>query len=342
MGGTFAWVSLTFSGALQAIKSLAFAACLAVPALASDRTLLQAPAAAPGAAAAAGSALPSAHAPGPAALAFTTVDILQFALNLEYLEASLYLCATTGQGLPANLTGGGPTPTGCTQNTFSSNITSTFASLLAGDETKHVSFLRQAITAAGATPVPIPAINLQNSFTSAINASYMGMFGNGVSFNYAANDFDFLQASFLFEDLGVTAYQGAAVSGILSGSTLAAALGIWATEAYHAGAIRALLIQNIGAPELAVSSNGMNTTITLDQIVFKEAQLRQLVSNVTDAGVTTNLVQPDLPAILVPGNSTTAMTLPRTPAQVLAVVYLGSTSPTPNGFFPLGLNGNIK
>lgn len=65
----------------------------------------------------------------------------------------------------------------------------------------------------------------------------------------------------------MTAYQGAAVSGILSGSTLAAALGIWATEAYHAGAIRALLIQNIGAPELAVSSNGMNTTITLDQIV---------------------------------------------------------------------------
>ena len=70
--------------------------------------------------------------------------------------------------------------------------------------------------------------------------------------------------------------------------------------------------------------------------MFKEAQLRQLVSNVTDAGVTTNLAAPVLPAILVPGNSTTAMTLPRTPAQVLAVVYLGSTSPTPNSFFPLG------
>ena len=73
------------------------------------------------AAAAAGSAQPSAHAPGPAALAVTTVDILNFALNLEYLEASLYLCATTGQGLPANLTGGGPTPTGCTKNNFSSS-----------------------------------------------------------------------------------------------------------------------------------------------------------------------------------------------------------------------------
>ena len=51
--------------------------------------------------------------------------------------------------------------------------------------------------------MPIPAINLQNSFTSAINASYSGMFGNGVSFNYAANDFDFLQVSCLVQALPV-------------------------------------------------------------------------------------------------------------------------------------------
>ena len=53
--------------------------------------------------------------------------------------------------------------------------------------------------------MPIPAINLQNSFTSAINASYSGMFGNGVSFNYAANDFNFLQVSCLVQALLVVA-----------------------------------------------------------------------------------------------------------------------------------------
>lgn len=33
--------------------------------------------------------------------------------------------------------------------------------------------------------------------------------------------------------------------------------------------------------------------------------------------------------------------LSRTPAEVLAIVYLGSPS-TPGGFFPNGVNGNIQ
>lgn len=148
-------------------------------------------------------------------------DVLNFALNLEYLEAEFYLVATTGSGLGAGDTGAatGPT-TGGSKVTFTDSALAQIAAEIASDELAHVRFLRSAL---GAGAVPKPAINL--------NAL-------GVGF---ANDAQFLTLARAFEDTGVSAYAGAAT--LLTGNNLQAAAQILATEALHTGNLRLKVIQ---------------------------------------------------------------------------------------------------
>ena len=49
-------------------------------------------------------------------------DILNFALNLEYLEAEFYTCAVTGSGLPSTLRGGGPASIGCQKANLNGSV----------------------------------------------------------------------------------------------------------------------------------------------------------------------------------------------------------------------------
>ncbi|MGP0001325.1 MAG: ferritin-like domain-containing protein [Acetobacteraceae bacterium] len=87
----------------------------------------------------------------PAEAAINDQAILNFALNLEYLEAEYYLLATTGQGLPATATTGsnGPTGgvTGGRQVNFSIPAVQQYANEIAQDEMNHVDFLRTALGA---------------------------------------------------------------------------------------------------------------------------------------------------------------------------------------------------
>ena len=150
---------------------------------------------------------------GASALAGATplsdADILNFALNLEYLEAEFYLRAAFGKGLDdADVGGGygtlGPV-TGGHQVNFQNKLIKNYAIEIAMEEQNHVRFLRSAL---GNVKVNRPKIDLQSSFTTAARAA--GLIGPSSTVDVFANDLNFLLAAYLFEDVGVTAYHGAA------------------------------------------------------------------------------------------------------------------------------------
>ncbi len=137
----------------------------------------------------------------------TDADILNFALNLECLEAQFYSCAVYGQPLSAELTGNGPAPIGCQSANFTNDDIYSIAMDVANNEIAHVNYLRNAL---GNYSVQCPLVNIGSAFSDAANAVLNTTLSP--SFSPYVNDLYFLHGAFIFEDVGVTAYKGALTS----------------------------------------------------------------------------------------------------------------------------------
>lgn len=225
-----------------------------------------------------------------AAATQTDVNVLNFALNLEFLEAEFYTVATTGKTLEASGLSVGPDPgptTGGNQVTFSNSLvfTSAVAMEIAADERAHVALLQGAL---GAAAISKPEINL-----------------NALGFGFGSQN-DFLKLARIFEDIGVTAYAGAAP--LLSAAVIGTAAKILAAEAEHVANIR-----------LQVARLNIPTAPPLDGVDI--------------------LPPPSNPNQFFSLDKN-GLAQTRTPGQVLYLAYGGGS--TAGGFFPMGVNGFYK
>jgi hypothetical protein len=267
------------------------------------------------------------------------LDVLNFALNLEYLEANFYLFATTGSGIPSAMQTGtgtqGAVTGGAMVDFMGDTLTQQYANEIAGDEIAHVTFLR---TTLGSSAVAQPAINISGTdpngaFSKAAQAA--GLVAAGTAFNPYADPVSFLYGAFIFEDVGVTAYKGA--SPLISNPTyLEAAAGILAVEAYHAGLVRTVLYgKGLATPSILTNVDAIsNARDSLDGSTDDDQGISPSQGQHPGSGATTqsNIVPTDANGIAYS----------RTAGQVLNVVYLNKASVTSGGFFPAGLNGNLK
>ncbi|EMD27585.1 ferritin-like domain-containing protein [Amycolatopsis azurea] len=257
--------------------------------------------------------------------------VLNFALNLEYLEAEFYLHAVTGKGLADSSTTGTGTRGGVTGGRavkFKTKAAKQYAQEIASDEKAHVEFLRSAL---GSAAVSRPAIDLQASFTAAAQAA--GLVRKGQSFDAFACEENFLLAAYLFEDVGVTAYKGAAPL-ITNKTYLEAAAGILAVEAYHAANIRSALYQHTGGI-LGLGLLGRD----LREASVKLSNARDSLDGKTD--LDQGVVDGQGRANIVPTDGN-GIAYSRSPGQVLNIVYLNPKAVTSGGFFPKGVNGDVN
>ncbi|HEY1499008.1 MAG TPA: ferritin-like domain-containing protein [Acidobacteriaceae bacterium] len=252
-----------------------------------------------------GSSMKSVTAAGP-----SESDVLNFALNLEYLEATFYSYVVTGGDIPGSSTGGGPAPTGApgaTPTFQTQQIADMFAEIYY-DELSHVNDLRAAL---GSAAVARPQLNL-------------GALGTVSSANY-------ITFARLFEDVGVTAYAGAATD--LTGTNLQYAAQILAVEAFHSGAIRLIAIQQ----GVAYIPTAVIPADNLDVPPYDPGSVSATENGPTAKGgffATAGAAPPD--------KTLAGLAYARTTSQVLAIVYANdATGTAKGGFYPNGMNGSI-
>ena len=231
----------------------------------------------------------------------TEIEVLNFALNLEYLEAEFYTYAEYGTSITSfgisidgvangNNPRSGGKATGGKKVTFSNNLVFTpeIGHQIGSDERAHVKLLRSAL---GSLAIAQPNINL-----------------NALGFGFD-NQNDYLKLSRIFEDIGVSAYAGAA--GMLTTpKIITTAARILAAEAEHVSTVRTQIAR------LNIQTMPLDGA---DLIPPPSGPQTQYLSINTANG---------LPAT-------------RTPGEVLYLAYGNMAGVSKGGFFPDGVNGAI-
>jgi hypothetical protein len=196
---------------------------------------------------------------------------------------------------------------------FKTKAIGEFAEELAENELAHVRFYRKTLGDAASFR---PAIDFEGGFAGVAKAA-----GLGADFDPFANEMNFLLGGMLFEDVGVTAYNGAAPL-IEKKEFLQAAAGILA--AYHMGMARSQLYRMGEAAQKAANSiskarDKLDGGADLDQGIVRDGKANFVPSDANGIAFT------------------------RTPQQVLRIVYLTDKDGVAGGgFYPKGMNGTLQ
>ncbi|KAL3508201.1 hypothetical protein ACH5RR_033583 [Cinchona calisaya] len=261
-------------------------------------------------------------------------DLLEFPLNLEYLEAEFFLWGSLGYGLDTvapELTGNGPSPIGA-RIAFLDPLIRDIITQFAFQEVGHLRAIKN--TVAG---FPRPLLNLsRESFASVMNKA-LG-WNLWPPFDPYANDINYLIASYVIPYVGLTGYVGANPK---LNSTTAKRLvaGLLGVESGQDAVIRTLLYERALVRVLPYG-------ITVAEFTDRISNLRDNLGNagVRDEGIL--LANPNDGAEgRIRGNVLAgdkySLAYGRTPEEILRIVYGTGNENKTGGLFPNGADGRI-
>ncbi|KAG1370270.1 desiccation-related protein PCC13-62 [Cocos nucifera] len=261
------------------------------------------------------------------------VDLLEFPLNLEYLEAEFFLFGSLGHGLDQvapYLTMGGPPPLGAKKADLDPLIRD-IVTQFAYQEVGHLRAIKTAVKG-----FPRPLLDLSSStFAKTMNDALQRNLEP--PFDPYANGINFLLASYVIPYVGLTGYVGAN-SKLMSATAKRLVAGLLAVESAQDAVIRSLLYERA---RMKVEPYD----ITVAEFTERISDLRNKLgsSGVKDEGI---VVPPAMGAEgkisgnVIAGNQY-SLAYARTPQEILRIVYGNGDEHTPGGFFPKGAQGHI-
>ncbi|XP_057757161.1 ferritin-like catalase Nec2 [Arachis stenosperma] len=260
-------------------------------------------------------------------------DRIEFALNLEYLEAEFFLYGALGYGLDVvapELAGGGPAPIGA-QLAALSPLVRDLISQFAYQEVGHLRAIKKEVKG-----FPRPVLDLRlGTFARIMDSA----FGRRLypPFDPYASEINYLLASYVIPYVGLTGYVGTnpQLQNTTSKRLVAGLLGV---ESGQDAVIRTWLYERL---EVRV----MPYRLTVAEFTNRISVLRDRLGNagVKDEGLVVPMAlgaEGRVVGNVLAGNNA-SLSYDRTPEEILRIVYGTGDAHIPGGFFPNGASGAI-
>ncbi|KAK4483319.1 hypothetical protein RD792_010505 [Penstemon davidsonii] len=261
------------------------------------------------------------------------INLLEFPLNLEYLEAEFFAWGALGRGLDSlapSLAMGGPSPIGVNKAHLTPVIRDIIAQF-AFQEFGHLRAIKKAVKG-----FPRPLLNLSaTSFASVMNNAFEKPLVP--SFDPYANDINYLLASYVIPYVGLTGYVGANPK-LQTPSSRKLVAGLLGVESGQDAVLRTLLYERGNVRVLPYK-------YTVAEFTNKISNLRNKLGKegLKDEGLIVKPVEGaegKIAGNVLVGDQY-SLSFGRTPEEILRIVYGSGQENNPGGFYPQGADGQI-